>query len=135
MKKIFLLILIVGLHGCNYESIVETERQINYSGEYQTKVDNAQTVILYINHDGKLSLTGTGNWNGMTFTFTGSVFNKHVILSFPLKKTSLGDLEGTIDGFFDDEGKLLAGGYILRNEYNILQSAISFKLVAKANTY
>lgn len=136
MKKIFLLLILTGLYGCNYESIIEpTEQQINYSGEYQTKFQDAQTVILYLSHDGKMGLTGSGNWNGMIFTFTGTVMNRHAIMNFALKKTSIGDLDGTIDGFFDESGKLLAGGYILRNEYNILQSAISFKLIAKANTY
>ncbi len=135
MKKVLLIFIMAGLYACNSESPVEPEKKINYSGEYQTNYQEVQTVILYMYHDGKMSLSGTGNWNGLTFNFQGTVLDKHAILNFSLKKTSLGDLEGTIDGFFDDEGKLLAGGYMLRNEYNILQSAVSFKLVAKAKTY
>ncbi len=135
MKKVLLIFIMAGLYACNSESPVEPVKKINYSGEYQTNYQEVQTVILYMYHDGKMSLSGTGNWNGLTFNFLGTVMDKHAILNFTLKKTSLGDLEGTIDGFFDDEGKLLAGGYMLRNEYNILQNAVSFKLVAKANTY
>ena len=135
MKKVLLILIIAGLYSCNSENLIDPEKKINYSGKYPTNYQEIQTVILYMYHDGKMSLTGTGNWNGLTFNFQGTVMDKHAILNFSLKKTSLGDLEGTIDGFFDDEGKLLAGGYMLRNEYNILQNAVSFKLVAKANTY
>lgn len=135
MKKVLLILFIAALYGCSQDNPVEPEKKINYSGEYQTNYQEMQTVILYMYHDGKMTLSGTGNWNGLTFNFQGTVMDKHAILNFSLKKTSLGDLEGTIDGFFDDDGKLLAGGYMLRNEYNILQSAVSFKLVAKANTY
>lgn len=135
MKKVLLIFLITGIYACNPENPVEPEKKVNYSGEYQTNVQDIQSIILYMYHDGKMTLSGAGNWNGLTFNFLGTVMEKHVILNFSLKKTSLGDLEGTIDGFFDNDGKLLAGGYMLRNEYNILQDAISFKLVAKSNTY
>ncbi|MEW6508643.1 MAG: hypothetical protein AB1432_12960 [Bacteroidota bacterium] len=135
MKKILLIFFIAALYGCNQDNPVEPNKVLNYSGKYQTNIQDVQTVLLYVYHDGKMSLSGTGNWNGMTFNFAGTVLNKHAILNFSLKKTSLGDLEGTIDGFFDEEGKSLAGGYMLRNEYNILQNSISFKLIAKSNSY
>ncbi|MDQ7816304.1 MAG: hypothetical protein RDU14_04715 [Melioribacteraceae bacterium] len=132
MKKILLIALLITLSGCNYDNIVEVETQRNYSGEYQTSLQNIETIILYISHDGKMSLSGTGNWNGLAFNFAGTVMNKHALLTFSLKKTSLGDLEGTIDCFFDNAGMFLAGGYVLRNEYNIVQSAINFRLVSRA---
>lgn len=131
MKKVVLIFALIIITGCSYENPVEPDNEINYSGEYQTNLQEINTVILYVYHDGKMSISGTGNWNGLTFNFTGTVLKKHLIINFSLNKTIAGDLEGSIDGFFDDQGKFLAGGYILRNEYNILQNSISFKLVSK----
>ncbi len=132
MKRLSIIVLLITLSGCNFDKIVEVEAELNYSGEYQTSLKSTETIILYISHDGQMSLSGTGNWNGLTFNFAGTVMNKHAVLTFALKKTSFGDMEGTIDCFFDDAGTLLAGGYVLRNEYYILQSAINLKLVSRA---
>lgn len=131
LKKVLVIYFIIFITGCSYENPVEPDSNINYSGEYQTNLEETNTVILYMYHDGKIAISGSGNWNGLTFIFTGTVMNKHAVLNFSLKKTNIGDLEGSIDGFFDDHGKFLAGGYTLRNEYNILQNSISFKLVSK----
>ncbi len=134
MKKVVVIFLFIIITGCSYENPVESVKEINYTGEYQSNLEEINSVILYIYHDGKMSISGTGNWNGLTFSFTGTVLNKHALFNFSLKKTNIGDLEGSIDGFFDDHGKFLAGGYTLRNEYNILQNSISFKLVSKIVT-
>lgn len=132
MKRLSIIALLITLSGCNFDKIVEVETELNYSGEYQTSLQSTETIILYVSHDGQMSLSGTGNWNGLTFNFTGTVMKKHAVLTFALKKTSIGDLEGTIDCFFDDTGLLLAGGYVLRNEYYILQNSINLKLVSRA---
>jgi hypothetical protein len=117
--------------GCNSESTTETIDPLNYTGQYQSlayeppQPENPIVVLLLIQEGNKLS--GTGNWNGITFNFTGTLLEKHIIVTFVLKGTNYGEINGSIDTWIKND-KSLAGGFQLWNNLTIMNGAIRFKL-------
>jgi hypothetical protein len=122
----FILLLVAGCKSPNVTDPVSTP---NYSGQYQTipydSTDVEPTVLLLLN-DQSSTVSGTGSWNGITFNFTGTVVDKHVLFTFDLKGTNLNDLNGSIDAFVGTD-QSLAGGYKLWNPNNIIVGPIRFK--------
>jgi hypothetical protein len=132
--KIFTIVIasIFVMVGCNSESTTEVVEAPNYTGQYQSvpyessQADNP-TVILLLSQEGN-KLSGTGNWNGITFNFEGTLIEKHMIVTFTLKGTNYGEINGNIDSWVGND-KSLAGGFQLWNSATILTGAIRFKHV------
>ena len=122
---LFLLFII----GCKSPGVTDPVTAPNYSGQYQTipydTTDVEPTVLLLLANQSN-TVTGTGSWNGITFNFTGTVVDKHVLFTFNLKGTNLNDLNGSIDAFVGND-QSLAGGYKLWNPANIIVGPIRFK--------
>lgn len=118
MKKYALLIplILISFYGCKKYEIVGPERDTSYSGQYENVVYadslNEPKVVLYISQeDSKLS--GVGYFNNIFFNFSGTLIDKHAIISFDLLNTNVGDLKNcSIDGYFGSNFNL-AGGYTL----------------------
>jgi len=122
----FILLLIA---GCKSPDVTNPVTTPNYSGQYQTipydTTDVEPTVLLLLANQSN-TVSGTGSWNGITFNFTGTVVDKHVLFTFDLKGTNLNDLNGSIDAFIGND-QSLAGGYKLWNPANIIVGPIRFK--------
>jgi|GEM_PF-1728068 len=135
MKKILMMgaLIIFLVTSCVTEKIVEPTVSNDYSGQYQSipySPDNADPiVILLLSHEGN-KVYGTGSWNAITFNFEGTVINKHTILTFTLRDTNFGNINGDIDAWFGEDNSL-AGGYKLWNSFQLFNGAIRFKLVQK----
>jgi hypothetical protein len=133
MKKIAVLItlLLISLFGCKKYEIVEPDKDTSYSGQYENVVYEDSLcepkVILYISQeDAKLS--GVGYFNNVFFNFTGTLIDRHAIISFDLLNTNVGDLKNcSIDGYFGTNYNL-AGGYTLTPYFGTTK--IRFKKVA-----
>ena len=116
--------------GCNSESATEVVEVPNYTGQYQSvpydspQIENPDVVLLLAQDRNKVS--GTGNWNGITFNFEGTLIEKHMIVMFVLKGTNYGEINGTIDTWVGND-KSLAGGFQLWNSLTIMNGAIRFK--------
>lgn len=119
--------------SCVTEKIIEPTVPNDFSGQYQSVPYSSNEpepiVVLLLSHDGN-KVYGTGSWNAITFNFEGTVINKHTILTFLLKDTNVGDINGDIDAWFGDDNSL-AGGYKLWNSYQLFNGAIRFKLIQK----
>jgi hypothetical protein len=124
----FALILLL-IVGCKSPGVTDPVTTPNYSGQYQTvpyeSIDDEPTVLLLLANQSD-AVNGTGSWNGITFNFTGTVVDKHVLFTFDLKGTNLNDLSGSIDAFVGTD-QSLAGGYKLWNSGNIIVGPIRFK--------
>jgi len=102
--------------------------QINtgLSGQYQDVPYNdhegePSIILLLSQRDNELA--GTGTFNGICFSFTGTVINNHIMIYFVLNDTNIGDLNCSFDLYS------LCGGYSLRNaNYNISEK-IRFRKV------
>lgn len=135
MKKILIMgaVIVFLVTSCVTEKIIEPTVPNDYSGQYQSipySPDNADPiVILLLSHEGN-KVYGTGSWNAITFNFEGTVINKHTILTFTLRDTNVGNVNGDIDAWFGDDNSL-AGGYKLWNSSQLFNGAIRFKLVQK----
>ena len=135
MKKKFFTIVIASifiLAGCNSETTTEVVEAPNYTGQYQSvpyessQSDNPTVILLLAQEGNKLS--GTGNWNGITFNFEGTLIEKHMIVTFTLKGTNYGEINGNIDSWIGTD-RSLAGGFQLWNSSTIISGAIRFKNV------
>ncbi|MEG8947169.1 hypothetical protein [Rosettibacter firmus] len=135
MKKVLFLgaLLIFSVTSCITEKIVEPIVSDELSGQYQsvpyTSIEAEPIVILLLSHEGN-KVYGTGSWNAITFNFEGTVINKHVILTFTLKDTNVGNINGDIDGWVGNDNSI-AGGYKLWNSYQLFNGPIRLKLVQK----
>lgn len=135
MKSIYLIssIVFLALFGCK-DSPVEPEKSSNYSGQYQNVfyqdgTSEPSVKLIVAQNDAKVS--GVGYFNGIPFSFNGTLINTHFTIAFDLLDTSMGDLHNcVIDGFFGSDYSL-AGGYTL--PYPFGTEKIRFKLVDKAN--
>ena len=135
MKTITLcsiMLMLIFFAGCNSDNINTPVQNPNYTGQYQSVPydDNAgdPTVVLLLSQSGN-DVSGTGTWNGITFNFSGTIIDTHVLLNFRLSGTNIGDLNGGIDTYIGTN-QTLAGGYNLFNSSYILSGAIRFKKVA-----
>jgi hypothetical protein len=122
------------LFGCKYDDVVEPAKSISYSGQYENvyynDTANEPKVILYLAQESS-KLSGVGYFNSIFFSFSGTLIDKHAIISFDLLNTNLGDLKNChIDGYFGD-GFILAGGYTLTAP-NYGTTKIRFKKIADA---
>ncbi len=135
MKTKYLLPIIASvfaLAGCNQEGTTEVVQPPNYTGQYQsvpyeTPQSEDPLVILLLAQQGN-KLSGTGSWNGITFNFDGTLIERHMLVTFVLKGTNVGDINGTIDSWIGSD-KSLAGGYQLWNSSALFTGAIRFKHV------
>ena len=135
MKTKLFLIAVASIFlffGCSKEDPTEVVQLPNYTGQYQSvPYQSAQSedpvVILLLSQEGN-KISGTGNWNGITFNFNGTLIEKHILVTFILKGTNLGEINGTIDSWIGSD-KSLAGGYQLWNNTGIISGAIRFKPV------
>ena len=130
--KYFIIVMayIFVFFGCNSESTTEVVEVPNYTGQYQSvPYESSQggdpTVVLLLLQEGN-KISGTGNWNGLTFNFAGTLLEKHLIVMFVLKGTNYGEINGTIDTWIGSD-KSLAGGFQLWNSLTIINGAIRFK--------
>lgn len=116
--------------GCNPDSTTEVVEAPNYTGQYQSvpyessHTEDPKVVLLLTQQGGKVS--GTGNWNGIVFNFDGTLVEKHLIVTFVLKGTNFGEINGSIDTWIGND-KSLAGGFQLWNSMVIMNGAIRFK--------
>lgn len=133
MKTKYITLVIVPLFimiGCNPDSTTEVVEAPNYTGQYQSvpyessSGEDPNVVLLLSQEGGKIS--GVGNWNGITFNFAGTLVEKHMIVTFVLKGTNYGDINGSIDTWIGND-KSLAGGFQLWNSLTIMNGAIRFK--------
>ena len=122
MKKIIISLALVmfAAFGCADNPVSAPELSSGYSGKYENLLYNDRTVeprvTLDMSHSGS-ALKGTGTYNGIQFSFTGTVEDEHAVITFDLLNTTAGDLRGcVIDGYFG-ENKTLAGGYTLSSLY------------------
>lgn len=122
MKRLIYLTLplMIFAGACSDTSVSPPEMSADYSGKYENVLYNDRTVepkvTLEVSHSGN-SLSGTGTYNGIRFSFRGTVEEEHAVLTFDLLNTNAGDLRGCIiDGYFGDN-KMLAGGYTLSPSY------------------
>lgn len=135
MKKILfnVISLIFIVTSCVTEKLVEPKVSNDYSGQYQSVPYSTEEpepiVILLLSHEGN-KVYGTGSWNAITFNFEGTLINKHTILTFTLKDTNVGNVNGDIDAWFGEDNSL-AGGYKLWNSNQLFNGAIRFKMVQK----
>ncbi len=134
MKVLLSSILVaLTLTSCVVEKVIEPTLSDDFSGQYQSvpySVDEPEPiVILLLSQEGN-KVYGTGSWNAITFNFEGTIINKHTILTFTLRDTNYGNINGDIDAWFGDDNSL-AGGYKLWNSYQLFNGAIRFKLVQK----
>lgn len=135
MKKtsyIAALILLI-LAGCKENQSVAPHVSSNYSGKYANVLYNDNsiepTVTLNLTQNDE-NLSGVGCFNGIEFNFSGTLVERHAVLSFDLLDTNVGDLRGcTIDGYFGDQN-ILAGGYTLTSQFGT--EKIRFKQLEKA---
>ncbi|MCX7797444.1 MAG: hypothetical protein N2249_02335 [Melioribacter sp.] len=135
MKKVLVvgMLIIFFVTACVTEKIVEPTVNNDYSGQYQSipysSNEPEPIVILLLSHEGN-KVYGTGSWNAITFNFEGTVINRHTILTFTLKDTNVGNINGDIDAWFGEDNSL-AGGYKLWNSHQLFNGPIRFKLVQK----
>ncbi len=121
---------VIILYGCNPGESTEVAVPANYSGQYQSvPYQSSQSsdplVVILLAQEGN-KVTGTGSWNGITFNLNGTIIEKHLLITFMLKGTNLGEINGTIDSWIGHD-KSLAGGYQLWNDNTVLSGAIRFK--------
>lgn len=133
-KVIFLIFIsMIVLIGCTNDSVNDPiSSEPNYTGQYQSVPYNSEesdpTVVLLLAQDGN-SINGTGTWNGIAFSFSGTIISNHVLLKFDLTETNFGDLQGGIDTYVGND-KSLAGGYNLFNQNCVFSGAIRFRPVS-----
>ena len=130
--KYFTIVIafIFAMMGCNPESTTEVVEAPNYTGQYQSvPYESSQgedpNIVLLLSHEGN-KLSGIGNWNGITFNFIGTLVEKHMIVTFVLKGTNYGDINGSIDTWIGND-RSLAGGFQPWNSLTIMNGAIRFK--------
>jgi hypothetical protein len=99
---------------------VEPAAATNYSGIYQNlKYDDntLQPVVTLSLIQKDALLTGTGTYNGINFSFTGALIQTHLVISFDLLNTNMGDFRNcTIDAYFG-ANNYLCGGYTLSTQF------------------
>jgi hypothetical protein len=130
-SRVILLVFMVVLSHCYEDNVNNPLPEPNYTGQYQSVPYNTThsdpTVVLLLDQEGN-EVSGTGYWNGLTFSFSGTIISKHILIRFDLTETNYGNLKGDIDTYAGED-KSLAGGYNLYNTYNVFSGAIRFKLV------
>ena len=114
------LLMILLLTACKENNPVEPAASATYSGQYQNVKYDDNTiqpdVSLTIVQNGDI-LSGNGSFNGILFNFSGTLIQTHMVISFNLINTNVGDLKNCIiDGYFG-ANNFLAGGYTLSYLY------------------
>jgi hypothetical protein len=132
MKKYSVLILALMLffYGCTKDNIVEPTGDTSYSGKYENLLygdsSSEPNIVLHISQKNS-AVSGDGTFNGINFTFTGTLIDNHLIICFDLLNTNVGDLKNcNIDAYFN-ASYYLAGGYTLTPALGYYTQKIRFQ--------